>query len=320
MQTYEFWQAALENKQNSIPLDVNTPLPGFYKAKKHKDAPWHPVAIWYEGDDCIATDHKGSIDVSKAWPWCAKYPITEEDFRYFETNGRWQGEVTIGDNNPPSDIESLKHQIDEVIATAEQWLDGRTITTTADADKAAGFQQKLSALSKQADNERKEKKRPIIDAGKEIEATYKPLIEEPKGTIAKLKSSITVFLRAEQKKADEKARQEQIEAAKKIAEAEKIKDDEEKKNLTAREEKIIKEAEVAVAAPVQKAKVSAGSNTGRKVTLRKVTRGQIEDYEKLLLALKDREEIKTLVQTLANRAAKSGVELDGMKIIEEQVV
>lgn len=320
MQTYEFWECALNNKKTTIQLDVNTPLPGFYKAKKHKEAPWHPVAIWYEGDKCTAIDHQGQIDVSKAWPWCAKYPITEDDFRYYEQHGKWQGECEVGHNNPPNDFEELESQIQEVIAKAENWLDGRTITTTADADKAAGFQQTLSKLSKQADNERKEKKKPHLEAGKKVDADYKPLIDEPKGTITKLKSCITVFLRAEQKKADEKARQEQIEAAKKIAEAEKIKADEEKKNLTAREEKIVQEAEVAVAAPVQKTKVSAGSNTGRKVTLRKVTSAQVVDYEKLLEVLKNREEIKDVVYSLANRAAKSGVELDGMKIIEEQVV
>ena len=319
MQTYDFWESALNNKNTDIKIDVNTPLPGFYKAKKHKEAPWHPVAIWYKGEACLAMDTKGTIDPSSIWPWCAKHPISEDDFRYYEKHGRWQGECEVGHNNPPNDFEELNNQIEEAIAQAENWLNGREITSTQDADKAAGFQQKLAALSKQAEKERTAEKKPHLDAGRAVDAAYKPLIDSPKNTITKLKAALTSFLRAEQKRKDEEARKAQIEAAKKIAEAEKIKADEEKKNLTAREEKIIKEAETATIeqAPV---KVSAGATTGRKVSLRKVTKGEITDYEKLLMALRDRDEVRTLVQSLANRAAKAGVELDGMKIIEEQVV
>lgn len=319
---YEYWNSSLEGKS----FDTGTgdtfmysPQPGFYKKKKSRGGPWVPVAVWRQDGEIVASDPSGMIDAEKSWSFCIGNAITEEEYRHYEKHGRWQGECEVGHNNPPNDFEELSNQIQEAIAQAENWLKDREITTTQDADKAAGFQQKLAALSKQADKERTAEKKPHLDAGRAVDAAYKPLIDNPKGTIANLKAALTTFLRAEQKRKDEEARKAQIEAAKKIAEAEKIKADEEKKNLTAREEKIIREAETATIeqAPV---KVSAGATTGRKVSLRKVTKGKITDYEKLLMALRDREEMKTLVQSLANRAAKAGVELDGMKIIEEQVV
>lgn len=324
MHTYDFWEAQLkeENYTSDLPGDefYYSPQPGFYKKRTGRDGPWEPIAFWEQDGNIVASNPRGAIDAVENWSWCMANAITEEEYRFYEKNGRWSGECEVGHNNPPDGFEEMKSQTQEIIAKAEQWLDERIISTQSDADKATGFQQALSKLSKQADNERKEKKKPHFEAGKKIDADYKPLIEEPKSTISKLKSCLTVFLRAEKKKNDERERLEQIEAAKKIAEAEKIKNDAEKKNLTAKEEKIVKEGEAAVAFPVRKKKVSAGGNTGRKLTLRKVKRGEIVDYDKLLNALKDRDEIKDLVQSLANRAAKAGVELDGMKIVEEQVV
>ena len=63
--------------------------------------------------------------------------------------------------------------------------------------------------------------------------------------------------------------------------------------------------------------VTAG-RTGSKVSMRTFKSAQITDYDKLVEALKGRDEMKELVQSLANRAAKSDVELPGMKIISEE--
>ena len=54
------------------------------------------------------------------------------------------------------------------------------------------------------------------------------------------------------------------------------------------------------------------------MSLRTFVSAEITDYDALLIALKDHSEVKELVQSLANRAAKSGVVLAGMKIVEER--
>jgi len=316
MTSYKFWENAL--KGNFKGADANTPAPGFYKAKKHKDGNWFPVAIWYNGDECLCADVKGTMDPFKVWPWCAKHPISEADFRYYEEHGRWQGEAEIGHNSPPDAELAIDDQIKDIMGQAEAWLEKNKITSQEQADKAAGFSQKLSQLSKDAEKKRKAEKQPHLDAGKAIDAKYKAIVDLPKNTIAALKAAITPFLIAEQEKKEEAARKERAEAAKKIVEAEKIKADKEKKNLTEKEEKIIKEAETAPLIQ-PKPKASVGGHTGRKVSLRTKIRAEITDYEKALIALKDHPEMKDFVQKLCDRAAKADKEIDGMKIIKEKV-
>ncbi|MER8967700.1 hypothetical protein NKI25_18595 [Mesorhizobium sp. M0808] len=58
--------------------------------------------------------------------------------------------------------------------------------------------------------------------------------------------------------------------------------------------------------------------TGAKVSLRTFVTAEITDYDALVMALKDRPEVREIIQTLANRAAKSGVEIAGMKAVEER--
>jgi len=79
-----------------------------------------------------------------------------------------------------------------------------------------------------------------------------------------------------------------------------------------------KQQELEAAERATKDRNSQAGHTGSKVALRTVTEAEITDYDALLIALKDREEIKELVQSLANRAARSGVELPGMKIHKTQ--
>ncbi|MBP2462079.1 MULTISPECIES: hypothetical protein [unclassified Rhizobium] len=74
----------------------------------------------------------------------------------------------------------------------------------------------------------------------------------------------------------------------------------------------------AAAAKETQARNASAGRTGAKVSLRTFVFAEITDFDALLLALKDRAEIREVVETLANRAARSGVELAGMAIKSEQ--
>lgn len=54
--------------------------------------------------------------------------------------------------------------------------------------------------------------------------------------------------------------------------------------------------------------------TGAKVSLRTEKRAKIVDFDACLLALKERAEVKELIQSLANRAVKSGFSLPGVEV------
>jgi hypothetical protein len=45
---------------------------------------------------------------------------------------------------------------------------------------------------------------------------------------------------------------------------------------------------------------------------------QIEDYEKALTFFKESQDVKDLVQELANRAVRAGITVPGTKVIEEK--
>ena len=66
--------------------------------------------------------------------------------------------------------------------------------------------------------------------------------------------------------------------------------------------------------------MSAG-RTGARTSIRSEKKGEIVDYDAFVMAVRNRDEVRELMQSLANRAAKSGSDLPGLKIVTfEKVV
>jgi len=83
------------------------------------------------------------------------------------------------------------------------------------------------------------------------------------------------------------------------------------------------EAEQLKAEAAEREKAAQATNaqagrTGAKVSLRTFVSARIVDYGKALVALKDHPEMKALVEQLANRAVRAGVEVAGVERFEEQ--
>jgi hypothetical protein len=62
---------------------------------------------------------------------------------------------------------------------------------------------------------------------------------------------------------------------------------------------------------------AAGST--RTVSLRTKISAEITDYDKLVHQLKEQADVRALIQSIADRSARAGVELPGMKIKRERV-
>ena len=177
-------------------------------------------------------------------------------------------------------------------------------------------------------------KDPIVVAGREVDEKFR-WRDEAKALSVKLKRAQDAFLieqdrleKERQRKAREEAERIQREAdeariAAEKAMAKKVADGISDAQAIAEQNKRQEEADRLAAAAAAKAreaeaqKVSAG-RTGARVSLRTFVDATITDYPALVEALRDRQEMKELVQSLANRAAKAGVELPGMKIRSEQ--
>ncbi|WP_028732107.1 hypothetical protein [Rhizobium leguminosarum] len=326
-----WWQNALAGTIG--PIHDGDPQQGYYRTR-FKDKPWEPVAIWFEDGKWHAMRGERAIDASDIWTWCCRNPITYEAYTKAIEGGGWddEPEPSIG-HNQPADLdpyEALLHEFASEKEQAEAFMK-KPITTQAEADRAAIWSKRLSTIAKKATDLHKVEKQPHLDAGRNVDNKWRELKEEPDAISKKLKRHMDAFLQEEARKERERqaaARaeadriQREADAARVAAEKAAAKNDNDaaaiaaQNNAIAEAERLAQQA-AAAERDAQARNASAG-RTGAKVSLRTFVFAEVTDFDALLMALKDRPEIKEVVDTLANRAARSGVELAGMAIRSEQ--
>ena len=285
---FSFWQNALNGSREGFHADH--PQLGWYKKRAERDGPW--TLVWMRIVDGKLQAQVGWKDSHKydepenIWTYCMKNPVTKEDAREFYNTGRWPGDVDlpagIGDNS--GDV-SLMEEVADYMETARSW--GKEIDQTSvdrdTADKAANYATHLGTLAGNLDKERKEKVAPHLEAQREVNGQYNPIIEEAKALVKSLKAITGVYLRAE----DEKRR----------------------KELAATN---ILQEEVA--------KVKAGGQRGRRVGLRTVVKYEVEDADAVLRwAVTSKgviEQMQAYAAQLAEAHMKNGHEVPGMKRVE----
>ncbi|MCB1460936.1 MAG: hypothetical protein KDJ90_00555 [Nitratireductor sp.] len=304
-------------EMSKLGIHENQPECGYYRDRSGK-----AIAIFEQDGEIVALAGGIASDPARAWSFGCKFPVTYEQYSAVAERGEpWPDEappVAAGDNLSDDPCEALKQELEGERELAEQFLkDG--ITTKEQADKAATWAKRLGTLSKKADDLRKVEKQPHIDAGATVDAKWNPIRDDAKDLSTRLKRHLDAWLREQdrlererQARAREEAERAQREAEE-AARAAAASDDAEAK---ARAEEAAEQAKQAERDAAER-NAQAG-RTGAKVSLRTFVSAEITDYDALLIALKDHSEVKELVQSLANRAAKSGVVLAGMKIVEER--
>jgi hypothetical protein len=292
---YAFWRAGLAGIVGAV--HDGCPQPGFYRMRKTRGGPWLPVAIWFDDDGsalCFVSDEpRKSADV---WLSCARFPVTEEDYRHAVDTGEWPGALPeptaedgpakMGDNQPPADpAAAVIEALDESVAQAKSWLQGREIVSQADADRCEAFIARLSRAGKEAETAHRTEKQPHLEAGRAVDARWKPIIDSASGAVRMLKGALTPFLRA--REAEKKA-----EAAQAIA----------------------------AGADVARADITARTSGthGRKVSLRTRKRAVVRDYEAALQFFASHPEVQALVQRLADKVAAVGGTVPGVEIVIEK--
>jgi len=327
---WAWWQNALAGTIG--PIHDGDPQQGYYRTR-FKDKPWEPVAIWFEDGKWHAMRGDRQVDASEIWTWCCRNPITYEAYTKAIEGAGWDDEPeapAIGHNLPSDPFEALQVEFAAEREQAEAFMK-KPITTQAEADRAAIWSKRLSTIAKKATDLHKVEKQPHLDAGRNVDNKWRELKEEPDAISKKLKRHMDAFLQEEARKERERqaaARaeadriQREADAARVAAEKAAAKNDNDaaaiaaQNNAIAEAERLAQQA-AAAERDAQARNASAG-RTGAKVSLRTFVFAEITDFDALLMALKDRPEIKEVVDTLANRAARSGVELAGMAIRSEQ--
>lgn len=345
MSVYNWWLSALENKEaigsEALPIHESEPQTGFYRMKDKDGGDMIPVAIWYSegvlktkvGDRVFNGDEGIHF-----WTFCCREPRTYEDYKEALSGKGWPDSppekrtveakqepvkedlAPMGHNLPDDPHEALLMEYQGELEIAKELM-AKPVEDQEAANKVSNFTKRVSALAKKANEQFAIEKRPLIDASKSCDDKWRDLREGTDSLVKKLKKHVETFLLAERRKEQERQRKAAEEAARVRAEAEAAqrkaaeeaaKGDEQDNNAAEEAERLKAEAE-ALEKEMQARKVSAG-RTGAKISIREEKVAKITDFEKLLLSLKDREEIITLVQSLANRAARSGFDLPGMEI------
>lgn len=317
---YAYWHNALQGTLG--PIHDGDPQCGFYRRRLHREGPFLPVAIWRaEGGDIVALVGDKPADAVDIWTWVCDKPITEDQYRRVRAGGTWDDEppapASQTRGNMPSDpFEALtvEWQSEKEIAAG---ILAKPITTTQEANQAAVFSKRIAQIAKKATDHHKVEKQPHLDAGRKVDEKWRDLKDEPADMSKRIKRHMDAFLIEQQRK--ERERQE---AARR--EEERLRREaEETARLAAVDPEAEAEAErlreeAAAKAKEAEARNASAGRTGARVALRTFVSAEITDFEALLLALKDRPEIRECVETLANRAARSGLELPGMSIKQEQ--
>ena len=343
---YAWWRKALATgggreltREQQTALGVtHEPQAGFYRRALKNDTDL-PIAIWQGDDGMVGVAGDRPVNPDDVWTWCCRRPISEEQFRAVAAGEPWPdappvAEAKIGHNQPTNPFEALTVEFAGEKEMAERFL-GQPITTQEQADQAAVWAKKIAGIAKKATDLHKVAKQPHLDAGRAVDDQWRPLKEEPASLSTRLKRHLDAYLNERARKERERqeaARREEERLRREAEEARFAAEKEQAKKVAdgvsdamaiqqhndrmAEAERLQREADEK--AKETQARNATAGRTGAKVALRSFVSAEIIDFDTLLMALKDRSEVKDIVQSLANRAARSGVDLPGMKIHSEQ--
>lgn len=305
---WSYWREALAAKRG-VDTQPGSPRPGYYRLKGEAIAFWPEdgqIVCWRSSTQYPAPSKPDAVD--ELFGWCAPHPISFEDFTHFQHHGRWPDEIAPVEI--PADLPPHQRADAELSAQREAmaaWVKeiGGKVATQAHADKAGNFADEFAKIERRATSSHKAEKEPHLEAGRVVDAAWKPVIgraDELKRYAKKLPES---FLIAEKARiaAEERAAAEA--RARAAAEAERQR----------REAEAIGapppiEQPQTFAPPPQKAKAG-------KVHLRTVTKHEIVDMRaviEFLARLNDHPaELKDVAQLLVNRMRHAGVEVPGVE-------
>ena len=344
---YTRWRAELAGHQEPERQNVDTDISGWYRLEGAKTKPSWPVVIWVPIDsDEIAVrvggkefgskDEGGATEfhefIGSGWLHCiavskaaydaarqtGRWPSDGKPARQMDSNEKLGIDVNPSSNQASAD-EAIEDQINAAVDTARKIT---KVTNADEARKANEMAERLNGLFKLGDAERDKQKRPHDEASKAVQSHWLPIITPAADERTRVIRLAKAWIKSEEDRlAADAEKERQARQAVIDAENERIRKENEARVAAQAEAGLPDEVpelvpEIAPAAPVAAPKVQAPSTFGRATGLRTVKKAKITDIVKLLTALSTHKEMLEFAQTLANRAAKAGIALDGMTIEE----
>lgn len=223
-------------------------------------------------------------------------------------------------NNPPPAAELFAEEIESLKARAEAFDE----ITDANAGEASDLIKLAGKLAKDIDAKRAEEKKPHLDAGREIDGTYNPLVERAKKSTASLAARLTAYISEQKRKAEEARREAERKAAEEAERARRLANDALLADDAAAAAKAAENEAKLVAAEEKQAANVKGSEGFRASGLRTVRKAKITNATMLVTFYMARPEVIELCERLANadiRAAKGApVAIPGIEVVETETL
>jgi hypothetical protein len=315
MSDYAYWTARLSGEDAPHP---DTPQPGRYRLPAARKNPstspgqvrpptppksW-PVAIWPEDGrmhvligaqrmliegETVNGDIPYLAFVDSGWPRCL--PVSAEEYQTVIDGGSWKDEhdaVSRSNRAPPANsFASIADRIDDLAREADALIKAGAAADQATCDQAADLANALGQLEQRADTARKDEKEPHLEAGRTVDAKWKPAIARAGDSKTKLKARVITPYLAE------------LERQRLAAEFEQL---------------TLGTPPDAAAQP----KATAGTR-GRPVSMREKVTVTITDRAALLAHFASHDEITAVLQTLAERAVRAKMTPPGVGVTVEKV-
>jgi DNA polymerase III gamma/tau subunit len=318
---YAFWRARMAGQNTDAFAAVAHA--GFYRTSRGE-----PVAVW-EHEGALVAQVGSRRPVAADAEFCERtfanacqYPVTHEQYTAAMAGAPWPDmDPTVHEqikaprqNEPVDEAEMLRDQIDSAKSGAEAYA---KVADDETAAKAQSLRARLNELAREADKKREALKKPHLEAGKAIDATWQPLVKDAKGAADGIGKALSAW-------ETEKARR---------AEAERRRVEEERRK--AEEARRLAEEEAAkagspppapppapvVEAPPEPVQTQVRGGYGRAASIREVKVATVVDQDKAYLAMRTHPELVDLIAKLAQRAVNAGHDIAGVEVtVEKKVV
>ena len=229
-------------------------------------------------------------------------------------------------HNRADDVEAYK----EMLARFKADADAVTEITETNAQFVRDHVGYGGKLAKEIDATRDDKKRPHLEAGRQIDGAYKPLIEECDKIIKGLKQKLAAFLDAREREAKriaEEARRKLEEAERLAAKAAEEPEDDPFLAATAPTVDVMAahvEAKVAEGQALAASRVSSAAGGFAATSLKTKRSAKVTDWQKLAMHYLNSGDLRATLERLANadiRHAKGGdISIPGVEIVTERVL
>lgn len=116
--------------------------------------------------------------------WIARSPVSNEAYKHWMETGQWPNQAPqvsdrVQSNAPPEVV--LRETLNELTREFDAWIESvGEIRTKDDGDKAADFKGRFAEIAKEAEELREEQKRPHVEAGRKVDGTWKPIVDDGK--------------------------------------------------------------------------------------------------------------------------------------------